>query len=262
MGSQYLLLTSSKQSELLGSGVSTPGDQQEMIFPHPWTGVAPVTQELLAQVGRLIRSYRRHLAQDIPNLEFLPMDLTHSLDLPPATSTTVHQAQSSKKSFFSFEPPFAESIVDSGDLDTPFSTIVSLAEAYRYAALFQIYRVFPGTRYIRVPVSHSFTANINLSTNPFPFIPAFQSTEPKDFLLSLALHTTSLLESMPPDSGTRCLQPLVLLTAGSLLLFPYDRFDCLSPSTGIKSKETDIARREDSWCRGSRNLVPVCRRSR
>ena len=58
-----------------GSDSSTSTDENEKVFPHPWTGVAPKAQRLFAQVGRLIRNYRKITAQEAASMDFLSLDL-------------------------------------------------------------------------------------------------------------------------------------------------------------------------------------------
>jgi hypothetical protein len=230
------------------SNASTIGGRKERVFPHPWTGVAPNAQELLAQVGRLVRSYRRTLTEDVANFDFLSLDLTFDLDPPPEESPALTQAKIIEEKLLSFEPPDAELIVDAGDQNTPVHQYILIAEAYRCAALLQIYRVFPGILHLRVPDSDSFNTDLDSTPSIFPFLPHPQPSGPNEFLLSLALHTISLLESIPSNSGTRCLQPLVLMIASTELLFPQDPFAPFLTSTsfpsisdGINSREIDVA---------------------
>jgi len=63
-------------------------DDKIRVFPHPWTGVAPKVQKLFAQVGRLIRSYRKTLAQDAASLDFLSLDLGFDIEFPQDSSAT------------------------------------------------------------------------------------------------------------------------------------------------------------------------------
>jgi hypothetical protein len=79
------------------------------------------------------------------------------------------------------------------------------------------------------------------------FLPISQP--PDEFLVSLAIHTISLLEKLPPNSGTRCLQPIVIITAASELCFTSgltsDLGSPLIPANllfnGLTTREVDIA---------------------
>ncbi|EDN98457.1 hypothetical protein SS1G_13316 [Sclerotinia sclerotiorum 1980 UF-70] len=175
--------------DILVGGRMTPNTNTEnrQIFPHPWTGVAPKVQALFAQVGRLIRSYRKSTFNPIPNV---------ALDDP----------------FFDFKQllavnlPSEAELVDAGDENTPVRQYILLAEAYRCSALLEIYRVFPTIYLTRQPDSQEILS-----------LPVSHSAD--EFLISLALHIVSLLGKIPSTSGTRCLQPIVMIISASELRF-------------------------------------------
>ncbi|RFU35700.1 hypothetical protein B7463_g723, partial [Scytalidium lignicola] len=214
-------------------------DNNDKIFPHPWTGVAPRVAKLFREVGRLIRKYRRITLHDASSLTFLSLELGLDIDMPQDSLAVIEataRAQDLEEELLAFNPPELDSLVDAGDENTPVQHYILLAEAYRCAALLEIYRVFPSILLKRVPNAAN-TAGLDFgigigerpyATTPrfFDFLPASTatSTSPGEFLVSLALHIISLLESIPSRSGTRCLQPLVLIAAGSELRFS-------SPST-------------------------------
>lgn len=242
------------------SSSSSPPDvnqPQEKIFPHPWTGVAPQAQKLFAQVGRLIRAHKKNVAQDVASLDFLTLDLSFDLGLPQSASTQVLEtATILEEELLSFEPPPESSLVDAGDENTPLNHYILLAEAFRCAALLQIYRVFPSILHLRVPgalndFSSSPQQEFTLpQPHQFKFLPLNPLRPPSEFLLSLALHTISLLKQIPTTSGTRCLQPIILIsTAPELHFSTTSSLDPLSflsaPQSGIfnsiTNKEIDIA---------------------
>lgn len=214
---------------------STPSSEKEKVFPHPWTGVAPQAQNLFAQVGRLIRRHRKTTSQDLQSLDFFSLDFAFSTAIPTPGASALESAQSLEEAFLSFTPPSASSLVDAGDENTPVGHYIILADAYRCAGLLSLYRVFPALLSRRVPLPFAPASELN----PFTFVSTNISLPLEDFLLSLALHTISLLSQLPLSSGTRCLQPILFLVAGSEL-----RFDpTLSPSifNSIKSREVEIA---------------------
>jgi hypothetical protein len=238
------------------SDSSTSGNEGGQIFPHPWTGVAPKVQKLFAQVGRLIRNYRKIKAQDAASsLDFLSLDLGLEMEFPQdsiATIETTAKAQALEEELLSFETPSVSSLVDAGDENTPVQQYIYLAEAYRCAGLLEIYRIFPSILFKRVP----FTDNTFASSSAnqiSPFLPIPRTQPPSDFLVSLAMHTISLLEKLPSTSGTRCLQPIVLIAAASELHFsppPISISDPLSQftpatsssiSNSLTNREVDIA---------------------
>jgi hypothetical protein len=58
---------------------------------------------------------------------------------------------------------------------------------------------------------------------------------PDDLLVSMALRILNLLEKLPSNSGTRCLQPLILISAASELRFPSTTNNfMLDPATNIE----------------------------
>jgi hypothetical protein len=250
------------ETEDLGS--ATPGntatasnDDKDQIFPHPWTGVAPRVQKLFAQVGRLIRNYRRTKAQDAASsLDFLSLDLGFEMEFPQdsmATIAATAKAQGLEEQLLSFEPPSVSSLVDAGDENTPVQQYIYLAEAYRCAGLLEIYRIFPSILFKRVPFIDNTFASSASSNQISPFVPIPTSQPPSDFLISLAMHTISLLEKLPSTSGTRCLQPIVLIAAASELRFSTpsisisDPLSAFMPATSssifnsLTNREVDIA---------------------
>ena len=159
-------------------------------------------------------------------------------------------AQALEEELLSFSPPSASNLVDAGDENTPVQQYLILAEAFRCAALLEIYRVFPTILYKRVPVTNDLTSSLcpdqdfNLQGLPIP-----PTQAPDTFLVSLAIHTLSLLELLPVTSGTRCLQPIIFICAASELHFsspstsdPFSLFSETSAMAGgIGSSEVDIA---------------------
>ncbi|KAG0649114.1 hypothetical protein D0Z07_4165 [Hyphodiscus hymeniophilus] len=234
-------------------------EERAKVFPHPWTGVAPKVQRLFAQVGRLIRSYRRAATTNSTStLDFLSLDVGFDMNFPRdpiAMTDAVLRAQLLEEKLLSFRPPLNSSLVDAGDENTPVQQYIVLAEAYRCAALLEIYRVFPSILLQRVPLNNNTfpqsSSDPNSSQNIFDFLSIPSSQSPDDFIISLAMHTISLLGKLPPSSGTRCLQPIVVIVAGSELKFasastsdPLSAFASTASSSifnSITNREVDIA---------------------
>ena len=239
----------------LENSISIPCDDKEKVFPHPWTGVSPKVQKLFAEVGRLVRRYRKAMRQDAASANFLSLDLGFEIQYPSDSSAIqgmLSKAQSLEEELLSFEPPSLTKLVDAGDENTPVQQYIYLAEAYRYAALLEIYRTFSQILTKRVPLTDNGLASSSTSDldhQTFHFLPIPNSQAPEDFLVSLALHTVSLLEKLPSNSGTRCLQPIVHIVAASELRFSSTSTnDPLSPFlpassifNSITSREVDIA---------------------
>lgn len=240
--------TSSPESEpsQLSEGTGTK------VFPHPWTGVSPKVQKLFAQVGRLVRSYRKTLSLEAASsLNFLNLDM--AFDFPGDSLATIEakaKAQGLEEELLSFEPPSVSSLIDAGDENTPVQQYLILAEAFRCTALLEIYRVFPAILSKRVPFTNDFAAAGTEDTEQLANILPFPTSQcaPDDFLVSLAIHTISLLEKIPSTSGTRCLQPILIIAAASELRFfsfsTTPLSDPFAPSTvfnSLTSREVDIA---------------------
>jgi hypothetical protein len=233
------------------------GDDKRQIFPHPWTGVAPKVQKLFAKVGRLIRSYRRTKTQEAAlSLDFLSLDLGFDMEFPQDSTATIEataKAQELEEELLSFEPPSVSSLVDAGDENTPVQQYIYLADAYRCAGLLEIYRIFPSILLKGVPFAENTFASSSSSHQISPFLPVSTSQPPSEFLISLAMHTISLLEKLPSTSGTRCLQPIVLIAAASELRFSQpsmsmsDPLSLFMPATSssifnsLTNREVDIA---------------------
>ncbi|CZR66715.1 uncharacterized protein PAC_16616 [Phialocephala subalpina] len=203
---------------------SSSSEENGQVFPHPWTGVAPKVQKLFAQVGRVIRRYRKSAAQDAASINLLSMDLGFDIDFPQdslATLEATAKAQALEEELLAVELPLPSNLVDAGDENTPVQQYLILAEAYRCAALLEIYRVFPTILNKRVPYTNNGFPSSDMAGDEGPdILPIPTSQSPDDFLVSLAIHTISLLEKLPPTSGTRCLQPIVLIAAASELRYP------------------------------------------
>jgi hypothetical protein len=235
------------------AGVSGSSDDKDNIFPHPWTGVAPKVQRLFVQVGCLIRNYRKTIAQSKTSSSLLSecgldnQNPQHYI----VTTEAILKAQSLEEDLLAFESPSVSSLVDTGDENTPVQQYLDLAEAYRCAALLQIYRIFPSVLLRRLPLTNdTFASSFNTPAKQMlSFLPISLPQPPDEFLVSLAIHTISLLEKLPPNSGTRCLQPIVIITAASELCFTSDlTSDLGSPLipanllfNGLTTREVDTA---------------------
>lgn len=213
-----------------GESPTLISEAAEKVFPHPWTGVSPKVQKLFAQVGRLVRSYRKGIAREAASsLDFLNLDLDFGANFNQQSLITIEattKAQLLEEELLSFEPPSACNLVDAGDNNTPVQQYILLAEAFRCAALLEIYRIFPTLLSKRVPLADDFTSSaasaipIQLSA-VLPFPSTSPTQDPNDFLVSLAIHTLSLLAKIPSTSGTRCLQCILFICAGSELRFSF-----------------------------------------
>jgi len=238
--------------------VETPESfsHRTQVFPHPWMGVAPKAQILFAQVGRLIRRHRKVVAQDAASVNFLALDLGFDIEYPEDSLIMpgiLARSQSIEEELLAFEPPLVSDLVDAGDENTPVQQYITLAESYRCAGLLQLYRIFPALLHKRLTLSgNTFSSSSSESSpNPrvFDFLPIPSSQTADEFVVSLAMHIVSLLEKLPPSSGTRCLQPIVVIVAAAELRFAtsatMDPLSNFIPASSIfnslNDREIDIA---------------------
>ncbi|KAF1913721.1 fungal-specific transcription factor domain-containing protein [Ampelomyces quisqualis] len=202
------------------------------ILPHPWTGIAPTGQILLAEVGRLVRR-ERSLNKD------------SAVDLRRRQESALNAA-SLEEDLLALEYPTADEIADTGDERTPNHEFIVIAEAYRCAGLLELYRVFPSILRKRLGKDKS-SASDNVDFNfPMPrFETPYEDTDTKLWLNSLAMHILRSLESLPSSSGTFCIQPLLLVIAASELKFvsSVDFFDLHANDSKILTSRDLVIRR-------------------
>lgn len=173
---------------------------------HPWTGVSQKVQERFGLSLALCRDHhmrRKANAQsasalceslcDIEVARELVKDLIHSgfsrdYDIADGTSSTF----------------------ETGDLSTPLTHLMDTAEAYRLAALLQLYLTFEDLE-VRLddPVKDSERSATNATGN----LTRHQA------LVTLTLLLVDVLQRIPADSGTRCIQPVLYVSAATGLRF-------------------------------------------
>ena len=108
--------------------------------------------------------------------------------------------------------------------------LAQVAEAYKLAALLQLYQTFPDLVALRLP-----TDSVHANSRHIPW---------EEWIIPLSLRLVNVLEHIPPNSGTRCIQPLLYITASTGLR--YDTTTMLDISTssfdaaiGSSSFQTD-----------------------
>ncbi|KAF2819865.1 hypothetical protein CC86DRAFT_361233 [Ophiobolus disseminans] len=201
------------------------------IVPHPWTGIAPTGQFLLAEVGRLVRRER-------------------SLDKDSATDIRRRQenslnAASLEEDLLALEYPIADELADTGDVRTPKQDFIDIAEAYRCAGLLELYRVFPSILRKRLGNDKRGASNVNFHF-PMPrYETLYEDTDIKLWLNSLAMHILRSIESISSSSGTFCIQPLLLVIAASELKFvsSVDFFDVHANDSRVLSSRDFVMKR-------------------
>ncbi|RGP60225.1 arginine metabolism regulation ii [Fusarium longipes] len=172
--------------------------------PHPWTGISPLSSQLFAQSIRLCRSFRRNLK--------LPKETGRDFQ---RALEEIQEAQRLEEKLLDLEFPSSLSVANTGDYRTPSLHLAQVAEAYKLAALLQLYQTFPDLVALRLP-SNSVHAN----SRHIPW---------EEWIIPLSLRLVNVLELIPPNSGTRVIQPLLYITASTGLR--YDTTTMLDIST-------------------------------
>lgn len=137
--------------ETLQDGSDISKAENHQVFPYPWTGVTTKMQMLFAQVGRLIQSFRKSIFNSQPDgttddrfFDFNSLPPQHNVfpSVEWATKAQLLEEQLLSQ-LLSVNLPSEAGLVDTGDENTPVVQYILLEEAYRRAALLEIYRVFP-----------------------------------------------------------------------------------------------------------------------
>ncbi|KAF5633106.1 uncharacterized protein FTJAE_7285 [Fusarium tjaetaba] len=168
---------------------SQPSSSQSSL--HPWTGVSTEIMELFFRSILLCKGFRARMTHD-------HRQSSRSLQ---AALYYIKEARELYQRLKSFPIPAEQDICDTGDTWTPKSHLVQIAEAYRLAATAHLYQTFSDLR------------NQDTSLNGGSLVDAEYR------VLELGSNIIRILEKIPLASGTRCIQPLLCLTAGILMKF-------------------------------------------
>jgi hypothetical protein len=180
--------------------------------PHPQTGIGVQVQEVVAQVGSLVRKERKRIRS---------RQCTSRTDIEEAEDA-IRQAERLHMELCSIEVPTEESILDPGDELTPTSHLIKVAEAYRITGLLQLYRNFPDLLLSnRVPYG-SLQEHHTISLQTFSDFEFTQSNTDsrlvlKSWLTALAMHVIDLIDDIPITSRSRSIQPLLTVSICSEL---------------------------------------------
>ncbi|KAL4890940.1 hypothetical protein BDV59DRAFT_183426 [Aspergillus ambiguus] len=248
------------------SGATGAGVGESLVLqrvPHPWTGIARDTQFTVQEVGRLVRHERKRVRS---------RHFTSHADIVQA-QRAIEKARELEERLLGLAHPAEAEIVSPGDDETPVWHLLTMAEVYRCTGLMQLYRTFPDLLRRRLPLqqspqpspqsrSHQQTS----ATSGDPFLPAeigqgidsagwycdptpFLQSDNGDgdatgstsdasynqWLTEFALTTLSRLKTIPLESRTRCLQPILLVASCSELRLP--RENPLSSQTDQESSD-------------------------
>ncbi|KAG5774332.1 hypothetical protein H9Q69_005605 [Fusarium xylarioides] len=142
----------------------------------------------------------------------------------------IQEAQRLEEKLLGLEFQNTLCVANTGDYRTPSLHLAQVAEAYKLAALLQLYQTFPDLVALRLP-----TDSVHANSRHIPW---------EEWIIPLSLRLVNVLEHIPPNSGTRCIQPLLYITASTGLR--YDTTTMLDISTssfdagiGSSSFQTD-----------------------
>jgi hypothetical protein len=174
--------------------VDTAGELSTDILPHPWTGISSLTHRLFARSMRLCRSYRRRITK--------PTGRAISLS---TAMQEIEEAQRLEERLLELEFSSIAHINDTGDCRTPWRHLARVAEAYQLASLLQLYVTFPDLVSLRLPQESDSSREGDVPWDKW--------------IIPLTLRLTRVLEQIPPDSGSRVIQPLLYICASTGLRY-------------------------------------------
>lgn len=183
----------------LGESVG-PSQHLESSLPHVFNGISLQLVRIVAKVGNLTFNARQNVANAI---------FTKAQDID-VFRKILDQAHGLERELLDFIPTTDSSFLNPACGSTP-EHFRLMDEAYRCAALLQLYRAFPELLLHRRQLAERRQAFCSS-------IPIIHSRkEQQNWLTRLALHTIGLVQKIPFESLTRPIQPLVLVIAATEL---------------------------------------------
>lgn len=163
---------------------------------HPWTGISIRPAHLFAQSLRLCRAHRRRVSKP-----------SGSEVAFAAGAQETEDATMLEERLLSLNFTFSSADRQTGDERTPWQHLVHVAEAYQLSSLLQLYLTFPDLVSLRMAADTGAAAS--------------QSRVPcEKWTIPLALRICKLLEQIPPESGSRVIQPMLYISASTGLCYP------------------------------------------
>ncbi|RFU24415.1 hypothetical protein B7463_g11917, partial [Scytalidium lignicola] len=197
------------------------------IVPHPWTGFARDAQKIVQRVGIVVRRERCRLIgrRSMPTVNWRIMEESKAAE---------REASELEKRLNDLIMVGEQGAISPDDRETPVWHLLVIAEVYRRTGLVQIYNAFPRllNRQVRKSWRYSEAHNSSIlgqdicqgSTAEWQNFSYPSSSPAQQYLTSLALSTMQLLQSIPLESRTRCLQPFLLVASCSQLHLPTPGF--------------------------------------
>jgi hypothetical protein len=175
---------------------------------HPWGGVSSEIQQVFGLVMGLCQNRCvARISDTIPSTDDLcdalcDIELAHDLEKEILGFDFVGDANVPSN--------------ETGDPNAPLSHLVDTAEAYRLASLLHLYLAFSDLEVKFVRNCASISAKDN---NKSSWVQAPQGMPRGHALVTLTLRLVEVLKRIPVDSGARCIQPILLISAATGLRF-------------------------------------------
>ncbi|KAH7161494.1 C6 zinc finger domain protein [Dactylonectria macrodidyma] len=179
----------------------------ELRMPHPQTGIGIEVQELVANVGSLVRRERKRIRS---------RRYSSRQDIEQSKSA-IQTAEELYVKLCAIDLPIESAIVDSGDEMTPTIHLLKIAEAYRCMGLLQLYRNFPDLLLLYSPPGDALDQSRPPTSTGIDPDPIDAGLLMDTWLTCLALHILDLVEAVPVSSRSRSIQPLLMVSVCSEL---------------------------------------------
>lgn len=189
-------------------------DSRCQLSLHPWTGVSANVQRKFGLVILLCREHRLGSKKRGIGTSAALSEALINIQLAQELEGELMADKFDPMSYQVYELLETSSTSDTGDQATPVSHLVCTAEAYRLAALLQLYQTFPDLE-VKPMIDDPLTALTNISDGS----QGENEAQREQALLSLTLQLIKTLRCIPAESGTRCIQPMLYISAATGLKF-------------------------------------------
>jgi hypothetical protein len=173
---------------------------------HPWCGISTEVIDVFGQILALCRSSRiRNRKRNAPTIASTSdalADISLAHDLQRDLLAMDFDAMVAIDGLHALS-------LETGDEKTPVSHLILTAEAYRQASLIQLYLSFEDLELKRPPREH---ASIQAVATKFT-LPDSALRAQK--LVAMSMQLVATLELIPAYSGSRCIQPVLLILAAA-----------------------------------------------
>jgi len=188
-----------------GQFPKSPGKPAPM---HPWTGVSSEVQQVFGLVMGLCQN--RCVARVSDNI-LSTDDLCDAL-------CDIELAHDLEKEILSFDFAGDANVPsnETGDPNAPLSHLIDTAEAYRLASLLHLYLAFSD---LNIKFVRNCAASSLPNDNKSSWVQAPPGMSRDHALINLTLRLVEVLKRIPVDSGARCIQPILLISAATGLRF-------------------------------------------